>query len=308
MRTLVIGGSGMIGHHIVKHLRSEGHEVTIGVNRGNDEVTKLGLPILQGDYTDDGFTEAELAGFDTVVFAAGMDVRHLKRDMDANEFWQRYQIDGVPELAKRARAAGVECFVQIGSYYHMIQPELAETVPYVNARQQADERTRALATDAFRAITLNPPSIVGVAPGSSAHRFQTLVGWAEGKRPEFPATAPPGATNYMSVRSLAQAVSGAIARGEAGRAYLVGDENLSYREYLQLLVDASGGSAHIVVVDENHAFLPDRMLVHGRSGTISFEPPAEDVALLGYDRGDVTRAMNELVETVRTQAAEAETA
>lgn len=307
MRTLVIGGSGMIGYNIVKHLQAEGHDVTVGVHRGNDEVAKTGLPVLQGDYTAGGFTEAELDGFDAVVFAAGVDVRHLKRDMDPADFWQRYQIDGVPELAKRARAAGVECFVQIGSYYHMIQPELAETVPYVHARQQADERARALATDTFRAITLNPPSIVGVAPGTSAHRFGTLVSWAEGQRPEFPATAPPGATNYMSVHSLAQAVSGAIARGEGGRAYLVGDENLSYREYLQLLVDTVGGTAEIVAVDENHVFLPDRMLVHGRSGKISFEPSAEDVALLGYDRGDVTRAMTELVETVRAQAAEAET-
>lgn len=134
-----------------------------------------------------------------------------------------------------------------------------------------------------------------------------MVAWAEGSRPDISATAPPGATNYMSVRSLAQAVAGAIARGEGGRAYLLGDENLSYREYLQLLVDASGGSAEVVAVDESHPFLPDRMLVGGRSAKISYEPPAEDVAFLGYDRGDVTRAMTELVETVRAQVAETQT-
>lgn len=129
MKTLVIGGSGMIGHHIITQLLADGHEVTVGVHRGNDDVAGMGLPLLQGDYTADGFTESELAGFDAVVFAAGADVRHLKRDTDADEFWRRYQIDGVPALAQRAKAAGVECFVQIGSYYHMVKPEYVDTIP-----------------------------------------------------------------------------------------------------------------------------------------------------------------------------------
>ena len=123
------------------------------------------LPRLVGDYSDGGLSTAELRGFDEVVMAAGQDIRHVDADEEDGTFWDRMQRRGVPALAERARDAGVARFVQIGSYYHQYDPRFADRVPYVAARRDADERTRALTTESFAAITLNPPSIVGAATG-----------------------------------------------------------------------------------------------------------------------------------------------
>ncbi|AII10537.1 MerR family DNA-binding transcriptional regulator [Rhodococcus opacus] len=61
-------------------------------------------------------------------------------------------------------------------------------------------------------------------------------------------------SRYMSAASLAQAIWGAIQHAERDEANLVGDENLTFREYFQMLVDAAGGLRGIDERDEEHPF------------------------------------------------------
>ncbi|MEJ1087772.1 NAD-dependent epimerase/dehydratase family protein [Microbacterium sp. Mu-80] len=299
-RVLVVGATGMIGSHLTADLVARGDEVTVMSRRGpsdRDPAAVADLPRLIADYTDAEASPRELEGFDAVVFAAGNDIRHVSAGEEDAEFWERTQSGGVPRFAARAKAAGVARFVQLGSYYHQLNPEWAERIPYVGARRDADDRTRALSDDGFAAMTLNPPSIVG-ADGRGLRRFAHMIAWTRGELDEPDLFAPPGGTNYMSVRSLSQAVLGALDRGEGGRAYLVGDQNLTYTEYFQMLADAAGSGAVIEERDEEHPFQPDRFIVQGRGAVISFEPDAEEQARLGYQRGDVARALAEIVAAV----------
>ncbi|SFO95711.1 NAD-dependent epimerase/dehydratase family protein [Amycolatopsis rubida] len=300
MKVLVIGGTGMIGANTAVHLSGSGHAVTVaGRHEPDADSLVAGLPVLLGDYAHGGFDEAALAPFDAVVFAAGQDIRHVSGWGD-EEFWRTYQIEGVTAIAARAKRAGVGRFVQIGSYYHQVRPDLAETNSYVDARRLADEGARALAGDGFTVCTLNPPSIVGMAPGRSTRQFAKMLAWAEGKLAgKVPDFAPAGGTNYLSVRSLAEAVEGALLRGESGAAYLVGDENLSFRDYFQLIFDVSGSGRVLEERDEEHPFLPDRVLVPGRGATIAYEPDARETELLGYRRRDVRAMLEEMAAVVR---------
>jgi nucleoside-diphosphate-sugar epimerase len=298
VRTLVIGGTGLVGHHASLLLAERGHDVVVaGRNRPDPAGPLAALEFVEGDYTTDDFDRDRLAGYDAVVFAAGQDVRHLGSGEPDAETWARLQSRSVPRLAQEARDAGVGRFVQVGSCYHMVRPDLVESNPYVQARRDADEGARALATPDFVACTLNPPPIVGLTPGASARRFARLVRWARGEADDrMPALiAPPGGTNYLSVLSLAEAIAGAIDRGEAGAAYLVGDENLTYQEYFQLLVDVAGGTGVVEVVDAEHPFLPDRMIVPGRSAVLRYEPSESDVQRLGYRRNDIRPMLEQMV-------------
>lgn len=300
MKILVIGGTGMIGANTALFLREHGDDVTVA-GRGAlpEESPVADFPLLVGDYTVPSFTREQLSGFDAVVFAAGQDPRHrTAADRDDDEFWAATQSVGVPRFAELVRQAGVGRFVQIGSYYHQIRPDLATTNPYVAARQAADERARALADDSFTVCTLNPPSIIGVMPGASTHRYRRMVSWAAGREPGIPDFAPVGGTNYMSARSLAQAVRGAVHSGDSGTAYLVGDENLEYRQFFQLMVDAAGGDRTIPARDQSHPLLSDAAIVQGRGNTLAYEPDADETRLLGYDRNDCARAVAELVDAV----------
>lgn len=297
-RVLVAGGTGFIGSHVAELLAERGDQVTVlsrGEFRAEDPPAIQGMPRLIADYTSSALDARALEGFDAVVFAAGNDIRHVTEDAEDDAFWGRVQRDGVPGFAALAKRAGIERFVQIGSYYHQLHPEWAEAMPYVAARRDADEGARALTGDGFAAITLNPPSIVGATPGRALRRFARMIAWVRGELPEPELFAPAGGTNYMSVRSLAQAAAGAIDFGTPGHAYLVGDENLTYRGYFQLLADAAGSSRVIEERDEPHPYQPDRFIVQGRGKVIEYEPDPAEVALLGYVRGDVGPALERIV-------------
>lgn len=310
-RVLVVGGTGMIGGRIVADLAADGDEVAVLSRTGSDPVPGEAGPRLVGDYTaragEPGSVGArELEGFDAVVFAAGNDIRHVRAEHEDEAFWERTQSTGVPAFAATAKAAGVRRLVQIGSYYHQLHPEWADRIPYVRARRLADERTRALSGDGFAAITVNPPSIVGMRTGRDVRGYARMVAWVRGERPEPPLFAPPGGTNYMSLRSLSQAVRGALAHGEPGTAYLVGDENHTYRDYFQLLADAAGSDRVIEERDEEHPFQPDRFIVQGRGAVIAYEPDPAEVRLLGYGRDDVASALREIVRAVDEAASGAD--
>lgn len=238
------------------------------------------------------------ASVHTIVFAAGQDIRHIPRGIDENAFWEAMQIEGVPTFAAVARRAGVKRFVQLGSYYHQVMPHLIAENAYVRARALADEGVRALTTKEFAAITLNPPSIVGAIPGIPAKRYETLTQWARGERPDIPDYAPAGGTNYMSVRSLAEAIGGALQHGEPGKAYLIGDQNLSFRDFFQKIFDTVGNGRKLLELDKEHPLLPDAFIVPGRGSVLSYETDPAETALLGYRQGDIDRAVAEVVAAV----------
>ncbi|CAM2935894.1 NAD(P)-dependent oxidoreductase [Prescottella defluvii] len=304
MKILIVGGTGMIGAHTALHLREQGNDVTVAArNPLADDSPVHDFPVLLGDYTEQTFTAAQLAPFEAIVFAAGQDIRHMGRGVDEAEFWEKTQSGGVPRFAALAKEAGVARFVQVGSYYHHLRPEYAETMPYVAARKAADEGARALADENFNVSTLNPPSILGAISGVSAKRYRKLFSWAAGNEPTIPDFAPAGGTNYLSAQSLAEAIWGALQRAESGKAYLIGDQNLTFAEYFQLLVDAAGGNRVIEERDEEHPLLPDSFIVQGRGNVIAYEPAAADVELLAYTRNDCARAIAEMYDIVKAATA-----
>ncbi|MDI6028527.1 NAD(P)-dependent oxidoreductase [Corticibacterium sp. UT-5YL-CI-8] len=299
MKVLIVGGTGMIGGNVAHHLASEGHEIVLAARKPvAREASVSSFPILLGDYTTGDFSTQDLAPFEAIVFAAGNDIRHLPKGTDEHAFWRATQIEGVPAFAERAKVAGVGRFVQLGSYYHHVMPHLAETNAYVRARKLADEGARALASADFKVSTLNPPSIVGVTPGVAARRYETLAAWGRGEMPEIPDFAPAGGTNYMSVLSLSEAISGALRNAESGRAYLIGDENLTFREFFQLIFTAVGTDRRLEERDLEHPLLPDAFIVPGRGEVLAYEPDPAETALLGYRRRDVRRAVEEVVGLV----------
>lgn len=295
MQILIVGGTGMIGSNVALLLRDKGQDVTIGARKPPASGSAVSsFPVLIDDYTRSEVSGAEIGKFDAIVFSAGNDIRHIGNDVDPDTFWRETQIKGVPKFIAKARAAGVRRVVHLGSYYHAALPHLVQTDAYVRARSLADSGALALATPEFNVSTLNPPSIVGIVPGALTARYARLIAYARGEL-DIPAFGPLGGTNYMSVESLADAVWGALQHAQSGVRYLVGDENLSFRDYLQLFFDAVGSAKQLEARDEDHPLLPVAFIVPGRNSVLAYEPDPVETALLGYRRGDVRRAVEALI-------------
>lgn len=295
MKIFVAGGTGALGGHAALHLAAKGHDVTIGGRSpAHPDTPMAALPFLRGDYVAGDYTPARLAGFDWVVFAAGNDPRHVPQGTDFDAYLVKANHEAVPAFFAAAREAGVKRAVQLGSFYAQAAPHLLEGSAYIRSRLAACEGARAQGRPGFDVMSVNAPFMVGTVPGLPSAIFEPYTQWAKGLIP-IPAYAPPGGTNFMSFRSLSEALEGALERGEAGKAYLVGDENLSFAAYFQLFFDAVGNPAVVETRDEELPLLPDVAIPQGRSNFIAYEPDAADTARLGYRRHDVAAAVAEIV-------------
>lgn len=296
MKVLVIGGTGALGGHAALHLAAQGHDVTIS-GRGaaapaGTALTTLGY--MQGDYVAGDFTADRLTGFDWMVFAAGNDPRHVPQGANFAAWLHKANHLALPAAFAAAREAGMSRAVQLGSFYPQAAPGLVAGNVYIQSRLAACEGARAEGRPGFDVVSVNAPFMVGTVAGLPSAIFEPYVQWAKGNIP-VPFFAPTGGTNFMSFRSLSEAIEGALLRGEPGKAYLVGDENLSFRDYFQLFFDAVGNPATLEARDEELPLLPDVAIPQGRGNTIRYEPDAGEVALLGYRRGDVAAAVAEIV-------------
>ena len=302
MKILLVGGTGMIGAHCATHLKSLGHDVTLAARNapsaGTDLVT---FPFIKGSYLDDDFTVDQLEGFDALVFGAGNDIRHIPEGADPSAHYERANSIGVPKFFALAREAGIPKAVYIGSYYPQAAPQLIETNDYVRSRHLADEGIRALTSPSFSVTSVNAPIVVGSIPGLAVSFFDFYIRYAMGELEGIPFFAPPGGANCISTQSLAEAVAGALERGEAGKAYLVGDENLAWQTYIQMFFDAVGSDVQLPVIDQEHPLFPDATMFAGRGGTIYYDPDPAETALLGYRRNDIRNAVEFLVGDFRAR-------
>lgn len=296
MKVLVVGGTGALGGHAALHLAAKGHDVTI---TGRGEAAHPATPLTQlgymrGDYIAGDFTADRLRGFDWIVFAAGNDPRHVPQGADFAAWLHQANHVALPAFFAAAREAGVSRAIQLGSFYFQAAPQLVETNAYVRSRKAACEGARAEGRPGFDVISVNAPFMAGTVTGLPSAIFEPYVQWVKGNIP-IPFYAPKGGTNFMSFRSLSEAIEGALLRGIPGAAYLVGDENLSFRDYFQHFFDAIGSDVVLEARDEELPLLPDIAIPQGRGNFIAYEPDPAETALLGYRRNDVAAAVAEIV-------------
>ena len=292
MKILIVGGTGLTGAHAALHLRDAGHQVTL-LSRSAPQLECLkGFDHLAGNYVEDDLTVEALAGFDQMVFAAGADIRQLPPNEDEAAFFDRVNTQAIPRFFQRARDAGIKRAVYVGTYYPQVVPEKIKTSPYVRSRHLADEGLRALSSDTFTVCSLNAPFILGYVPGIALSHLEVLVQFAAGRLEGMPLVAPAGGVNHISSHSMSEAIAGALERGEGGKAYLVGDENLTWKAYLEMYFEAVGNPVDLKVSNDEHPLFPDLILYAGRNAVIDYEP---DNAELGYSRHNVRSAIDELV-------------
>ncbi|MFK8019379.1 MAG: NAD-dependent epimerase/dehydratase family protein [Pseudomonadales bacterium] len=297
MRVLIVGGTGLVGGHAAIHLRQQGHDVSIMARSAPTATDLQNIPFIAGNYIEDDVTDGRLEGFDALVFAAAQDIRQMPMDgsVTPDEFFQRVNDHAVPRFFEAAKASGMRRAVYIGSFYPQIAPEQIDKSPYVHSRHVTDEAVRALSCDEFNVCSVNAPFILGHLPGLDIPHIAGLVAYVSGHLPDLPLFAPQGGTNHISARSVAQAVKGALERGESAKAYLVGDVNMTWKEYLESWARAAGASTVLEVKEDDHPILPNVIMFAGAGALVSYEPDAAETALLGYSRDQIAEEIRAVV-------------
>ena len=292
MKVLVVGGTGLTGATTARHLQQQGHEVTLMSRSRPSSPALADFPFIAGNYIEDDISEEQLAGFDWLVFAAGADIRMLPEGEDPEAFFTRANSEGIPRFFARARAAGIRRAAYLGTYYPQVVPDKVEASPYLKSRYLADRAIRAMSAEDFVVCSINAPFIIGVFPGVVDAHLAALVRDVAGKIEGLPLVAPAGGVLHITAQSLAEALEGALLRGESARAYLVGDEYFTWKDYFEEFCRALGEPRSLEVSTEEHPMLPDIIMYAGRNAVIDYIP---DNAPLDYSTGKVSAAITDVV-------------
>jgi nucleoside-diphosphate-sugar epimerase len=288
LKILIVGGTGFVGGYTALYLQRLGHDVTLMSRSRPKGTSKLNdLPFVAGNYIEDDFGDGRLEGYDALVFGAGNDLGDVPRDGSTSQaaYFQKANIEALPRFFEAAKRAGVSRAVYMGSYYSFVAPQSIETIPYVRSRHLADEALRALSAPGFNVCSCALPWIVGYTPGFPVWQWETLTRYARGEFPDWPLFAPPGGANFMTCQSIAEALLGGLERGESGKAYLVGDANLTWKSFFERWFAAVGRPIDLPVRDDDHPVVPREVIAYVGGGFPSYEPPPAETERLGYRRG-----------------------
>ncbi|MEV0457731.1 NAD-dependent epimerase/dehydratase family protein [Catellatospora methionotrophica] len=236
MRILVVGGTGLIGAHVVEVLGERGHAATTmarSAGPGVDHVLDLGAASVDE-------LRSLLAGHDGVVYAARSDEqRPLPKPI--HPAFRRDMVDPVVRLFTAARAEGLTCGVIMGSYYtyfDRLHPEwrLPQRHVYIRCRVEQAAEARAAAGPDLPIAVLELPFVFGRAGDRLPNWAGPLDGWA---RSRAPLAAPVGGTAATTARNVAEVAVGALERAD-GADIPVADENLTWHDLIGRIAAAVG--------------------------------------------------------------------
>jgi nucleoside-diphosphate-sugar epimerase len=246
MKALVIGGTGFLGSHIVDTLIAAGHQV--GVLSRNKARSAHELPdsvaIIEGDLAqlDRPALARILAGFDKLVYAAGVDER-TSPDTDAREFYFRENVETCRKVLLAARNTGITHVAVLNSIFTCVnrlhpELELTEHHPYIASRVAQSEMAIAVSEGHFVASVLEVPWVFGDTKGKPS-QWAGLVNYVRFTRRLI---APNGGAVAISAENVGMATLGALSQSAVSASMPIGDCQLSWDDMLLQLAKVIGKS------------------------------------------------------------------
>jgi dihydroflavonol-4-reductase len=246
---LVTGASGFLGWHVARVLIERGYSVRALV-RPASGVAELPVELITGDLREPGSLEQAVAGCG-IVFHVAADYRLWAR-RPAEMY--RSNADGTRNLLEAARRAGVERVVYtstvgcIGIPHDGIGDEDTPVTlgdmagDYKRSKFLAEQAALEFARSGFPVVIVNPTAPVGDHDIKPTPTGQVVADFLEGRMPAFIDTG----LNIVNVRDVAVGHLQALERGRGGERYILGSENLTLAQILQILARITGRKAPAV--------------------------------------------------------------
>ncbi len=248
---LITGANGFLGRHLVAELRRRGQPVRALLRPGTlppFDATDAGITYQFTDLTAPATLAGAAEGCAAIIHAAALASVNPARDP---AIWAT-NLAGTAAVLREARRADVGRLVYVGTAnvfgFGTKEKPGDETRPYAgrcygldymdSKRAATDLVLRAASQQRIPAVLVHPTFMLGpddAKPTSNA----LLLELYHGRLPGYPS----GGKNYVHVRDVATATVNALAMGRVGESYILGNENLSYREAFARLVRVLGVAA-----------------------------------------------------------------
>jgi dihydroflavonol-4-reductase len=250
MRVFVTGGTGFIGGAVVRQLLSAGHEVRALVRPGADtrQLDGLSAERIAGDLSQDNSLRMGMTGCEWVFHVAALYSYWGHRWDD----FRQTNVEGTRKVLEAARLAGVARVVYTSSIAvlglhrdHTPATEdtpstLADRIgPYQRSKFLAEEVARKAAAQGLPVVIVNPTSPVGVGDHKPTPTGQIVLDYLRGRMFAYTDTG----LNIVDVDDVAAGHLAAAERGRVGERYILGGENLTLKQVLDLLSQITGGAS-----------------------------------------------------------------
>ena len=247
-KILVTGATGFIGSSLVKKLAATDDEIFILVRKSSD-LTSLKdvidkIRILYGDITNRESVEAAMQGINLVYHSAGLTYMGDKK----NALLYKINVDGTRNVLSAAAAAGVERVVHVSSItavgiafdkkpvdesviwnFHQIDLEYART-KHLSEIEVAEAIKKGL-----DCVIVNPAFVFG-AGDINFNAGRIIKDIYNRKLPFYPL----GGICVVDVEIVADAVMIAMQKGKTGERYILGGENVSYKQLADTISRITG--------------------------------------------------------------------
>jgi dihydroflavonol-4-reductase len=234
-KTLVTGGTGFIGVHLIKELAGRGDELRLLIREGSDTAALEGVEWerAEGDITDRDSVRRAMGGVDRVFHVAG--TTSMRRGARRRVF--EVNVGGTRNVMEEALRAEVlrAVFTSSSSAVGCAEPggaideEATFTagglnIAYINSKHEAEATCMRVAAQGLPVVVVNPTFVLGPDDPHPSGTSNALVRRLLLRR--IPGYLN-GAVNIVDVRDVAKGHLLADERGKAGERYLLGGRNFT---------------------------------------------------------------------------------
>jgi dihydroflavonol-4-reductase len=244
--TVVTGGAGFIGSHLVKELVDSGQQVRV-VEKPGAAVDRLppGVEVRFADIRDRGSLDGAFDGADWVFHLAANPNLWVR---DRREF-DAVNHRGTVNVLDKAIASGVRGVLHTstesiltrakasGPIDENVAIQLSDAVgPYCRSKLQAENYAMELARQGHPVLVANPTMPVGPGDTNLSPPTRLVLDFCRGNLPAIMACT----LNIIDVRDVAHGLILVMRHGRPGRRYILGNQNVTLVALLELLSELSG--------------------------------------------------------------------
>lgn len=302
MTTLVTGAAGFLGSHVARQLvaRGESVRVLLRASSSNQAISDLPLEYVTGDLRDPASLERAMKGVDRVFHVAADYRLWAKRAKDIYDS----NVGGTKNLLSAAKNAGVSQFIYTSTVATIAvdRPELPNEFTdakleemighYKRSKWMAEQEVLREAQEGAPILVAMPTTPVGPWDWKPTPTGKIILDFLNGKMPGYVDTG----LNFVGVEDCAAGHLLISEKGKAGERYLLGAENLTLKELLDLLAALTGLRAPTMKIPHGMA-LGVAYVESAFSRLVGKEPqiPVEGVKIAQHKMFvDTSRAQREL--------------
>ena len=251
-QTLVTGGSGFIGQHLVA-LLARGRRVRV-LDLRAPACAPAGTQFVQGSILDPALVDQALEDIDEVYHLAALPGMWMPRKDD----FHAVNCRGTEIMIEAARKRGVSRFLHCSTESILFSPSSPSPVvneqvrpaldempgAYTRSKMLAEQAAMRAAASGFPVVIANPTMPIGPHHGDLTPPTLMLQ-YFRGRRIQIYLDF---IMNLVDVRDVAAGLVLAMKRGQVGHRYILGGEEISLTKLLNLVGTISGQSALRVAI------------------------------------------------------------